>query len=249
MHHPEAGRMEACAKMYLANTGASRGLLNEISAYILGRALGVPMAEHAFVCMIPLAKLKSPPVHHRWIKEELKQNKNADYPAFCTSRITGGDAVIEQSRVGPKVFANDLSQWPALSLATRFDQHVTNTDRHLGNLRRVSKHSYRLIDHGRLVTEDGEWNASDLNAASLTKHPDRLMQKAWPDGVPKRQVSEILLHLGFHETALAIALPELRWWWSRLTGAADATAFEGYLVSRAKALKSMFEIEYNQLSL
>jgi hypothetical protein len=235
--------------MYLSNGGSSRGLLNEISSFILGRALGVPMAEHAFVCMIPLAKLAKPPSHHGWIGTLLKSNKAAEYPAFCTSRIAGGDAVIEQNSVGKKLFAEDLRQWDALPLAARFDQHIFNTDRHLGNLRRTKKHTYALLDHGRLVTEDGDWNQVDLVAQEQHKHPDRLLQKAWPDGCPTEKINEILLHLGYHDTALSIALPELRWWWSRLAGPADTAGFERFLVVRARSLKAMYQSEYNQLPL
>jgi hypothetical protein len=235
--------------MYLANGAASRGLLNEITGYILGQALNVPMAEHAFVCLIPLNKLKRLPSHHGWVSDLLRKNKNAEYPAFCTSKINGGDAVIEQSRVGPKLFAEDLRQWPALSLAARFDQHITNTDRHLHNLRREGKNRYRLFDHGRLVTTDGDWMHADLLALEQQKQPDKLLERAWPDGCPIEKINEMLLHLGYHETALTIVLPELRWWWSRLADEKDASGFERYLVARAKGLKAMYQTAYNQLPL
>lgn len=249
MHHPQAGRLTAYAKMYPAAGTVSRGLLNEISAYILGRVLGVPMADYAFVCFIPLNKLDTPPIRHRWITSMLKENKLADYPAFCTSKIEGGDAVINYASVGPKLFAEDLRQWPGLPLAARFDQHITNTDRHLGNLRRVSKHSYRLFDQGRLVTEVGDWQSADLVQMEKHKFPDKLLEKAWPDHRPHQTVSEILLHLGYHVTAMTLAMPELRWWWSRLAQPDDAAGFEQYLVNRAKELKRMYESEYNLLSL
>lgn len=235
--------------MYVADDGASRGLLNEVSGYILGRALGAPMAEYAFVCMVPLNRLKNPPPNQKWISTLLKGNKNADYPAFCTSKMSGGDAVIEQCNVGSKVFAEDLRQWPGLQLATRFDQHITNTDRHLGNLRRISKHNYRLLDHGRLVTENGDWNSSDLAYLEKCKNPDQLLDKAWPYGCPAEKINEILLHLGYHGIALSIALPQLRWWWARLASPEDAVGFERYLVGRAKELKAMYQSAYNQLPL
>ena len=248
IHHPSAGRVTAYAKMYRATVGG-RGLLNEISAFILGRALGAPMADHGFVCMIPLSRLSSPPSHHKWIRELLAKNKNADFPAFCTSKMDGSDAVIEYLRAGSKVFSEDIRKWRALPLASRFDQHISNTDRHLGNLRRTAKHTYKLFDHGRIVTDDGDWIASDLTSRTGKKNTDSLLLEAWPDGCPAEVVSDILLHLGYHETALTIALPDLRWWWSRLAEPSDAASFEKYLIYRAAELKTMYQTAYGQLPL
>lgn len=243
--------MISYAKMYPSEGGVNRGLLNEITAYILGRMLGAPMAEYAFVCFIPLFRLDTPPAHHRWVADLLKRNRQAEYPAFCTSKMNGGDAVIEWEKVGPKLFAEDLRRWPELPLAARFDQHISNTDRHLGNLRRIGKHRYKLFDHGRLVTEFGDWQEADLATFEKHKFPDKLLEKAWPapSQRPDQTINEILLHLGYHADAVTLALPELRWWWSRLAPPSAAASFERYLVNRAKALKTMYETEYNRLSL
>lgn len=245
-HHPEAGRLVAYAKMYLNKDGLSRGLLNEITAFILGRILGAPLAEYAFVCFIPLSKLPAPVPP--WVKSLLKANKASVYPAFCTSKINGGNAKIHLENAGDKLFAEDLKKWPDLPLAARFDQHVSNTDRHMGNLIRTGKHEYRLFDHGRLVTTDGHWTAQDLSDKLSHMHKDRLIKRAWPDQCPRDLISELVMHLGFHDTAMSIALPELRWWWDQLAQPEDAANFEQYLITRAKELSGMYQREYNVIA-
>lgn len=247
-HHPEDGQIIAYAKLYPMQNGdgaSNRGLLNEIVAFILGRNLGVPLADHAFVCFIPLAKLHNPVPG--WVKKLLKDDKQASYPAFCTSRIDGASALIDFQQTGHTSFAQELRRWKALPLATRFDQHITNTDRHLGNLIRTEKFTYRLFDHGRLVTQDGHWGAADLQQAQTQKNPDRLLQRAWPDNCPDDAVSEILHSADYHQTALNLSLPELRWWWQHLVDPTEAAGLEEYLSVRAKDLSRMYRDEYNRL--
>ncbi len=227
-----------------------RGLMNEITAFVLGRALGAPMADYASIVMVPLGKMKTPPpIHRNWITPILANNPDAEYPAFCVSAVAGEDAYIALQSNGTTRFAEDLQRWPELPLATRFDQHVINTDRHLGNLRRIKKHSYRLIDHGRLVGDQGDWDTALLAARLNHMQPDNLLAHAWPTGVPKATVEEILLHLDYHETAVRLALPELRQWWRRLVADTDATGFEQFLLGRAVALKRLYQSAYNQLPL
>ncbi len=249
IHHPQAGRLRFFAKIYHPQNDR-RGLMNEITAFVLGRALGAPMADYACVAMIPLSRMKSPPPAHRgWITAALAKNPNAEYPAFCVSAVAGEDAYITWQSTGVQRFAEDLQRWPELPLAARFDQHVINTDRHLGNLRRIKKHSYRLIDHGRLVGDYGDWDIALLAARLNHMQPDNLLARAWPDGVPKATVEEILLHLDYHETAVRLALPELRQWWERIADPNDAAGFEKFLLGRAVALKQLYQSAYNQLLL
>lgn len=246
-HHPEHGQLIAYAKLYQKNNddgSRNRGLLNEIVAFILGRNLGAPLADHAFVCLVPLAKIHEPP---GWVKGLLRQNKEAVYPAFCSSRIIGGSAVIDFQKMGHKSFSEELRQWKALPIATRLDQHVTNTDRHLGNLIRTDKCTYRLFDHGRMVTARGDWELADLQHTQKQKIPDQLLNRAWPDGCPEDTVSEILFSTDYHHSALTLSLPELRWWWQRLAEPDDAAGLEKYLSDRSKDLSRMYQEAYNRL--
>lgn len=242
VHHPSAGTITAYVKFYPNGHGSARGLLNEILAYILGKTLGVPLPERAVVLLVPLEKVSQPP---QWMKRLLKSDKHAEYPAFCTEAIPGAPTTISLSTADDAMISEDLRAWKSLPDATRFDQHIANCDRHVNNLVRVRKGEYRLIDHGRLIAENGDWRREDLLSDVHVR--DRLLKWAYPDRRPDEALSAILGELPLHEWAVQKALPEISQWCDLLCTPTDTQALLKYLTERGSKLADIFRREYKFL--
>lgn len=74
--------------------------------------------------------------------------------------------------------AANIRKWDKHIQTLTFDDIIANLDRHLNNLLRIGDSSYALIDHGRLVVQNGLWKADDLK----------------PDGAFDNRLLNILYH-------------------------------------------------------
>lgn len=76
--HPSAGVIDAYAKFYHPE---SRGMVNEITGWLLGKACGLPVPSVAFVALVPLDRLPKPLEGIAMLAE---QTGHTTFPAFCT---------------------------------------------------------------------------------------------------------------------------------------------------------------------
>lgn len=167
---PAHGPIDAYAKFYNPN---ERGLINEITAWLLALDAGLPVPRVAFMALLPLDALPKPLFGIPFIAH---QSNQTHLLAFCT--INESPLGI-QPQLSTKTLCDELKGWKELSTCLAFDEFVGNADRHLGNFVRKNKQDYIAIDHGRLAWEltTPAWCSQTLIADKL--YENRLFNILW----------------------------------------------------------------------
>lgn len=234
-----------CAKLYPSEDGRSRGMVNEITGWLVTHAMRLPQPERAFVLRVPIAELAAP--LPPWIRT-LKREKVKDYWAFATVKMPAQSAAIQFNNTDLPLLVDDIRIWPELPRAVVLDEHIANTDRHLNNLLRLGKGNYALIDNGRLAVEgsDRNWQTAHLKADRL--YSNLLSQMCWNDR-PNKDDQSLALGTGTNQhDVLGAVRAELEDWWRRLIpDVAERNAFRNFVVERAAALDALLKKRYGLL--
>lgn len=240
--HPVHGPCEAYVKLYPNDSGANRGLVNEITGYLCAHALGVPQPEIAFVASIPLKQLRNP---RRWLAEARK--KHETWPAFCTKRLDGKSAALRVPNSEMGAVIADVSAWSKIADAIALDENIAHTDRHLNNLLRIGRRNYALIDNGRLATttDNPNWTLPDLNSGKLYRH--RLSERIWNHTPDDETISRILDAATNHYPALEIVRDELNYWCDLLLTDNDKDAFSAFIAQRTQNIEALLRKRYHRL--
>lgn len=206
----------------------SRGLVNEVTGYILAKALGLAVPDRAAVILMPRNAIPDPP---DWLSPS-----ESLVPAWCTQAIDGKSIKFIYSltmdnldaRIGPIV--NELLRSTDTVDVLAYDDWVANVDRNLGNLLRLGRCRFAVIDHGQILSGP-IWRREDLKAADPYKNVLRtLLKKQATD--PMFQ-AKILQASAAHSGALTSALTALVEWWDILLTPEDKAAALQFLELRA----------------
>lgn len=248
VHDPDAGKdVTVCIKLYPGEDGKNRGMVNEITGWLLSHVLRLPQPGQAYLVKVPVKELSAP--LPAWIRG-LKKQKVSHYWAFATAKLPAESAAIQFHRSDLPLLVEDLKNWEFLPHAIALDEHIANTDRHLNNLLRLGKANYALIDNGRLAVEDGErnWQTSYLNA---NRHYTNLLSShCWKDNPPRGNAATVIHAGDKHADALGNVRNELVDWWRRLIpDLVERQAFDHFITSRANSLSNLLSHRYRQLPL
>ncbi|MCC5809889.1 MAG: hypothetical protein JJU06_05900 [Ectothiorhodospiraceae bacterium] len=240
---PDQGSVQACVKMYPHEQGRNRGLVNEITGYLFGHALGIPQPDLAFVAHVPIKHINGA----KGLVRELKRAKVDTYPAFCTRRIDGHSAAVRVPDSQLPAVVEDIRKWRALPHAVALDENIANSDRHLNNLLRLGTGDYAVIDNGLLACPypGGNWSAEDLDAQG--NYVNVLSENMWQNNPPGRMVSKMLDLSRHHLSAVAGIANELEFWWSKLLSEDDHQAFKAFLDARTANVHSLLANRYGRL--
>lgn len=140
---PNGKRVDAYAKLYPFDGGANRGMVNEVTGYLIARAMGITQPASAFIAQIPIKKISSP--KHDWLKQARKITDT--YPAFCTERLDGKSAAFRVPDLELPLVIDDVRQWKELPYTVAMDENIAHTDRHLNNLIRLGRRRYAKAAH------------------------------------------------------------------------------------------------------
>lgn len=242
VHDPVSERNAVvCVKLYPGHDGRSRGLVNEITGWLIAHALKLPQPPHAYVLKVPLSKLKAP--LPGWVRD-LKRTTTT-YWAFATAKMPAESAALRFSEADLPLLLDDLRRWPILPEAIALDEHIANTDRHLNNLLRLGKANYALIDNGRLAVEDGERNWQTAHLNSRQRFTNLLSEQCWGHSPTVATASPALEAGTRHPDALADVRQELEDWWRRLIADNDErAAFDRFVSTRATLLTTLLRERY-----
>lgn len=239
--HPSAGVVDAYAKFYHPE---SRGMVNEITGWLLAKTCGLPVPEVAFIALIPLAKLPQP---LEGVAKLAEASGRDTFPAFCTL-----DAV--PYAVPPisdtQSLIDEIKRWRDLHGCVAFDEQSANADRHCRNLVRKGLRDFVLIDHGRLAWKSDlpDWNA-DSCKNPLEQYANRLSSILWHDSPPKSDVSAIMINGQNHKSKLQGIWSELEKWVSILVpDVSDREAWTSFLKERAEKVEMLVSQRYNLLT-
>ena len=245
IHEPGAGFYQAYLKLYQPPS-LYKGLFNEIAGFLFAEALKLPQPEKAWVIKVPLNLI---PDQHLpdWLKD-YRDNVGDEYPAFATSRVNGPCAALEITNAAacdPMVYekiVSDVRKWSHLPNVVGLDNTISNVDRHLNNLLRTGKHQYSLIDNGRLVHDEGLWEAAALVAGK--NYENKLCTYVWARSPTQDEFEKAALGAREHKFGFAEIAGELKYWGDLLLEEADRDAFIAFLEERAKAAEAILAARY-----
>lgn len=247
VHDPVEGRdIVVCVKLYQHENKQNRGMVNEITGWLITHALGLPQPGRAFLVNVPMAELEKPMPD--WVAELKRQAVH--YWAFATIKLPAESAALRFNNADLPLLADDIRRWTNLPSAIALDEHIANTDRHFNNLLRLSKSNYALIDNGRLAVESGvaHWRLSELDENHL--FTNRLSFQCWNDRPEKGMASITVKAAVAHIDALIKVRAELEDWWCRLlTNDDERIAFDNFITTRATDLSILLSRRYHLLPL
>lgn len=227
--HPDYGSPRPFyAKFYNNRNNRSRGLANEAAAYILANRFGLQQPPRACIASLPLDKLgmNDLPRHHNWLKKTAEL-RNC-YHAFCTEAVNAKTPAHHYGKDAIAAMKEDILRWPDLAKSMAFDDIIANVDRHLNNLIRIGPSTYAVIDHGRLVANDGNWTTTHL--IDTQHYTNRLVDILFED--PSEAANGMIAAA---EGAIAIltGTEEVRHWVTQITDSEDdGKAFNKFVQAR-----------------
>lgn len=247
VHDPVEDRdIVVCVKLYQHENKENRGMVNEITGWLITHALGLPQPGRAFLVNVPMAELEKPT--QPWVAELKRQAVH--YWAFATIKLPAESAALQFNNADLPLLAEDIRRWSNLPSAIALDEHIANTDRHFNNLLRLGKANYALIDNGRLAVEGGmtHWRLAELDTNHL--FTNRLSFQCWNDRPEKSMASNTVKAASAHIDALVKVRPELEDWWRRLlTNPGERIAFDNFITARAIDLSILLSRRYHLLPL
>lgn len=239
--HPRGGRIDGFAKFYRQD---GRGMVNEITGWLLAQAHGLPVPEHAFIALIPLDKL---PVPMEGIAALAHAHGRTHFPAFVTSSAA---PVAIQPVAETASLLDEIRKWAHLPSCVAIDERMANTDRHARNLVRRGLRDFVAIDHGRLAwtQQHPEWTAATV-ADSTAAFDNRLSFIAWGPNPDVKTGSAVLARAGDLERPDQALTDELAFWWETLVpDPDDRMAWSGFMDGRLEHVEYLLRKRFSLLT-
>lgn len=238
--------VEAYSKIYPYDDGMNRGMVNEITGYLVCHALGIPQPARAFVAFIPLRQICTPDASPM-IQALAEQVEH--YPAFCTQRLDGKSAAYRLPNIALPGLIKDVQGWSKLPAAMAVDDQIANVDRHLNNLIRTGKNSFAVIDNGILAAAPRQgvhhWTVEHLDALALFRN--RLCEHLFEGNPPNKTVSATLGVAQNCAPAVDSVIDELEFWWGKLLTGEDYEKFRAFILERTSQIEAILRRRYNRL--
>lgn len=238
--------VEAYSKIYPYDKGLNRGMVNEITGYLICHALEIPQPVRAFVGHVPLRQICTPDSSP--LIQELAEQREY-YPAFCTQRLDGRSGAFRLPGAQIPKLIDDVKAWEKLPATMAVDDHIANPDRHLNNLIRLGNQSFAVIDNGILAAPTSEgikhWKVEHLNAFTLFRN--RLCEHVFGGNPPNRTVSATLGVAPGCSPAVDSVIDELEFWWSQLLSGEDHEKFKAFILERTAQIEVLLRRRYNRL--
>ncbi|MDX8384792.1 MAG: hypothetical protein R8M45_11975 [Ghiorsea sp.] len=144
-----SGTNKAVVKMFPAS---SMKLTHEAIAYTFAEALHIPQPKRAGFIFLSRSDMPNPPT---WMDENAIAwccqyiDKDCIKPWF--NKMRGELADDKKTKKALFKISTDLNQWLYAARASAFDDWLSNVDRNMGNLIRLGKGKYAVIDHDQIL--------------------------------------------------------------------------------------------------
>lgn len=245
IHHPAQGRSDVCIKVFPMAGAGQRGLLNEITGWLLTHAAGIPQPGFACLINMPLDKIQTP---KGWLRDQIKAGRTT-WPAFCAERLPWRSAAVQFGNIESAVLLNELRQWPHNTLMTALDEQLAYADRHFNNLIRSAANTFWAIDFDRLACDAGtpDWTVESLVA---TRHfENQLSKRLWNHRPGNSLSSQIVAHGEALEQRFALVADELRYWGKTLlANPVEQRHWLAFIDRRATLIAWLLQRRYGLLS-
>lgn len=236
VQHPTKGRIEVCVKMFSNDGRGHRGLINEVTGWLLASLLGVKQPGVAMVINVPLKKLK--PFGGPSIGAIPKGTEV--WPGFCTERLNAKGAAVEFDNCLTPSLKAEIAQWSHLLHTIALDEFIGNADRHANNLLRLGPKDFAAIDHDRLacaVPGERDWTLETLESAR--QFDNQLFRKIGVAAKPQHALLTAL-PLTYQSLNLREHMGELAFWGEvLLKDEADRSAWLAFVEHRAWILHDL----------
>lgn len=203
----------------------NKGLVNEITGYLIAHACGLPQPSKVAVIKVP----------KQVITTHFKGNFtfNGDYILGWATEETGTTPNTHLN-VGDMIKFNkcleDLKRWDKLPKLLAFDNWVANQDRNTGNITIKSKNDFYLIDHGNVPVSE-KWKNSDLSISD--DYVNKLLKALFSDNYPLPISASMLNASKEHNVAFNNAISELTKWWGVLLDDPSKQHLEKFIEERS----------------
>lgn len=222
-------------KLYpdMSGTKEHRGIVNEIVGHVVASAMGAPVPSSAGLITLQGSQLANLPEWASresslvgwWVQDMASPSLKAYYEIDEKSRTL--DVVMARLDLARKELAG--SDYANMIIA--FDDLVANVDRNLGNLLRIKKGHYILIDHGLCLTSDF-WARDDLDPSLIYLNKLNVILDGGSQFLPFKHAT-----VKAHEQLCANVEPAMRAllkWLPYAVDDEDSAAIERFIRYRAK---------------
>lgn len=203
----------------------TKGLVNEITGYLLAHAAGLPQPERVAVIQIP--------------KEIIEENFKGD---FSISGDFAWGWASEECGMTPNTHLNvndlisyercidDLKNWKLFPALLAFDDWVANQDRNTGNVTIKGHKDFHIIDHGNVPVSEN-WTAAMLIKDQL--YVNKLLEGLYDNNYPLPLSAAMINESKKHHDAFNQVSIELIKWWGALLDNSSLLHLQDFIESRS----------------
>lgn len=238
-----------CYVKAYCSRSAPKGLVNELIGYALTKCGGFDVPNRAAVILLDDGQVNQ-------FTADIEPQRSADgrIVAWCVESLGAPTPMttygLPSNGPGFLSFKDDLARWGDLADVAAFDLWVLNDDRNPGNLVRLGRGRYALIDHGH-VCSGNSWIAP-LDRTDM-RPLNKLAWFAWNakelDGAPQKQHAQIVSSFDRHCIALNKAAEDLDYWLSLLVNPQERDDAEAFLQERLATVREHLRTTFGMLPL
>jgi hypothetical protein len=238
--------VDAYVKVYCQRQ-APKGLVNEVTGYVLAKGDGLPVPQRAAVLLLTAEQSSFLPSDAQPLI-----TPDGHVVAWCVQSV-GGQTPLQAFNLfgdpaGLPTLLQDFSRWANLSKVVSLDAWLLNEDRNMGNLVRVSAGMYALIDHGRICTGNS-WRAP-LDRTKM-KHVNKVAYVAWGDpdvdNAPSKYHPLILDACARHNQTWLDTATDIEHWLTQLLHSHERDDVTGFIGDRTGTLEAHLRAAYGVL--
>ena len=204
LHSPITGTISAFVKAF-PNRFSENGLINEIIGYLIAQEAGFPIAEEAYILILPSELVFR--IHPEYIKE--LSGDHGYIPTWSTRAISGPPLRYVHSIDEPEIQKRLLKNWSDLPSLLALDDFLGNEDRTRDNLISINNGRFALVDHADIaggISRDKDF----LNPFLSTRNT--LLLDLFEGRVPHAIQSGMLKAAESHSQIFQRAKPKIQYW-------------------------------------
>ena len=239
--------IDSYVKIYCQNV-APKGLVNELIGYTLAKRSGLSVPYRAAVLLLNSEQAAFLPP-----KIAPLQSSQGHVVAWCVQSL-GGKTPYQAYNYADNpsealaTIREDFKKWKELPEVASLDAWLLNEDRNLGNLVRLGKGRYALIDHGRVCT-GRDW-MPPLERSRMA-HTNKLAHIAWDDPdlakAPKSFHVPLVESFNQHSQSLLDSETDLDYWLPKLISTVEKADVDTFLTERTTTVGNHFKGVYGVL--
>ncbi len=203
IHSPLTGARQAFIKTFPTKF-VENGLANELIGYLVAREGGLPVAEEAYILILPSELLFR---CHPDFKSDIATVEGINV-VWATSAVEGHPLKYLHPLRDPYL-RKRLLKWQGLPTMLAFDDLVANQDRTEDNLVCIHNGSMVLVDHADIaggISRQIEYLDPAFSPANL------FVRDAFEGSVPDTVTSGMILAAERHPHVVRNALPHIAFW-------------------------------------